>query len=477
MPTGDCRCRAGVTVEGVVPAQYATDDVPLSFNQERMLIIQEVRQSHVVGWMLPILFRLHGLDRLALESALNTVIQRHAALRMAYRPSARYSGLDRVMQLSFFARTGLFVPGLCTQTLMSEARLDVHERALRSAAEVGQAIAAELSRPLDITRAPQMRATVLKVDTGEQFLALGMSHLAVDGWSMGVFSREFVSICEAGLRGAASTLPAVDVQYPDFAVWQHRQFRAGGFAAEEAYWGHQWAALDGACIRHGDIPFAVSTAAGMNVSQLRLALGTSESAAIRALLTRLPATPYMFFRTVMTIVLHHCTGKRRVAFWANFANRRHGALAQMIGWCANTHIVPVEVTPEATCGDLCRQVATAVSDAQAHEALPLPALWQRLGRVLDTHDSRINFDLLPKQRRRDQDAPIEPVTSAGVRASDLDIRAQESDDGFTLVATFNRHRYRAEGVEAMLASMGRVAARFVQTPGIRVSDCAGLVER
>ncbi|HET9385821.1 MAG TPA: condensation domain-containing protein, partial [Gemmatimonadales bacterium] len=432
------------------------------------------RQRQFAGWMFPILFRLHKVEPLALARALNTVIQRHAALRMAYGPSIRYSGPDRVMQLSFFVRTGLFVPGLYTQRLMPMARLDVRERELRSAAEIDQVIADELSRPLDITRAPQMRATMIRIDTGEQLLVLGMSHLAVDGWSMGVFSREFVSIYEADVRGVVSSLPTVDVHSPDFAVWQQRQFRAGGFEPEEHYWRHQWATLDGAGIRHGDIPFAVSVP-GMNMSQLRLVLGTTESAAIQVLLARLPATPYTFFRTVMTIVLHYQTGKRRVAFWANFANRRQRAFAQMIGWCANTHVVIVEVTPEATCAELCRQVATAVSDAQAHEGLPLPALWQRLGRVLDTHDSRINFDLLPKQKPHDREASLEPVTSVSLRNSDLDIRMQESMEGFTFVATFNSHRYRPEGVEAMLASMHRVAARLVDAPGSSVSDCARLV--
>jgi hypothetical protein len=450
----------------------AEEDMPLSFNQEWMLTNHEIRPGQFTGSVFPAVFRLHGeVDRLALERALNTVIQRHAALRMTYRPSTRYSTGDRVMQLSFFSRTGLFVPGLYTQTLIPTARLHVRERECLSSEEVDRAIMDELSRPLDIGTAPQMRATLMGVDRGDHVLVLAMSHLAFDGWSMGLFTREFVSAYEAETSGAVRTLPAIQVHSPDFAVWQHRQFRAGGFEAEEAYWHDKWANLDGGGIRHRDIPFAVSAAPGMAVAQMRLALGAAESAAVVALLARLSATAYTFFRTVMTIVLHHYTGKRRVAFWANFANRRHHEFAQMIGWCANTHVVAVDVAPETTCSELCRDVATAVMGAQAHEALPLPALWQRLGRVLDTHDSRVNFDLLPKQRPRNERRLIEPVTSVAVRAADLDIRTQESGEGFDLVATFNSHRYGTEGVGAMLASMRRVAARFVEAPGSRVSDC------
>lgn len=479
MRTDHRACRADATV-GVEHSSFTErltdDDVPLSFNQEWMLVNQELRSGLLSRGIFPATFRLHGVvDRLALERALNTVIQRHAALRMVYGPSTRYSAADRVMQLSFFGRTGLFVPGLYTQKLMPTARLHMQEHELRSPDEVDQAISDELSRPLDITTAPQMRATLMSVGGDDHVLVLTMSHLAVDGWSMGVFTRELASIYEAKVSGAVSTLATVDVHYPDFAVWQHHQFRAGGFAAEEAYWRDQWTSLDGAGIRHRDIPFAVSAAPGMNVSRLRLVLGAAESTAIKALLPRLPATPYTFFRTVMTIVLHHYTGKRRVAFWANFANRRHHVFAGMIGWCSNTHIVNVEVAPETMCAELCKQVSTAVMEAQTHEALPLPALWQRLGRLLDTHDSRINFDLLPKEQRREGRPFIEAITSVGPRAGDLDVRVQEGDDGFALVATYNGYRYNPAGVGAMLASMRHVAATFAGAPETKVLDCVGPV--
>jgi len=438
-----------------------------------MLLNQAIRRALPMGSMFVATLSVKGIVRRAtVERALNAVIRRHTSLHTIYLPSDRYSHFERMLQLSCFARTGLFVPGLCVQKIVSPRWLTVQEFELQCIDDVKTALFKELTEPLNLNTAPPMRALLIRVGS-DHMLALVMSHLAMDAWSMRLFTCELKAFYNAEVSGTDARVPPIRQQYQDFCVWQHRMCRGGHFRGHEEFWRQRWNTLKDASLRHSDLPFAIRHGEGMKPVDLCIAI--KDSAAIRRSLAALKVTPYTFFRTAMTIVLHHCTGKRRIALWANFANRRQDLFASMIGWCANTHLVAVDVTPEQSCAELLHRVSTAVWDAQAHEALPLPRLWQYLGAVLERYDTRINFDLLQGQAFGSSSALMAPLSISGLRPGDVDIRLHETTETFRLIATYNSLRYTADGVDSILSSMQRIAAAIATAPQMKVSDCARLV--
>ena len=70
-----------------------------------------------------------------------------------------------------------------------------------------------------------------------------MHHIVSDGWSMAVLIRELVALYDAEAAGRAASLPALAIQYADFAAWQDN-WRTGGDAANAlAFWVRQLADL------------------------------------------------------------------------------------------------------------------------------------------------------------------------------------------------------------------------------------------
>ena len=92
-------------------------------------------------------------------------------------------------------------------------------------------------------------------------------------------------------------------------------------------------------------------------------------------MSRLRITPYVFFRTAVAILLHAYTGRARLSFWANFANRRFPGSERLIGWCATTHILLTDVTSNPSFAELCYQVDHGIREAQRNEELPIQGLW------------------------------------------------------------------------------------------------------
>jgi hypothetical protein len=70
----------------------------------------------------------------------------------------------------------------------------------------------------------------------EHWLLLTLHHIITDGWSSGVLSRELSELYAAHVAGEASGLPALPVQYADYAVWQREWLQGEVLEQQLAYW-------------------------------------------------------------------------------------------------------------------------------------------------------------------------------------------------------------------------------------------------
>ncbi len=77
-------------------------------------------------------------------------------------------------------------------------------------------VAEQNAAPFDLARPPLLRAGLYPLDDGTTQLAVTFDHLVCDGTGAEIFLSEVL----VAYRGAAATLPALPVQFPDFAVWQ-----------------------------------------------------------------------------------------------------------------------------------------------------------------------------------------------------------------------------------------------------------------
>src|SRR6185437_15053119 len=202
--SGASRAPAPALLAEARPAQ-----LPLSFAQQRLWFLEQLEDGS--SYTVPMALRLEGaLDRAALAAALLAVVARHEALRTCFP----------------------VVDGVAVQQVEPAARF-----ALREETVAGAALAARLAelaqQRFDLARELPIRAVLLALGPQQHVLALVVHHIAFDGWSAALLLQEL-----SALYGAA--LPALGVQYADYALWQRRHLSADG---DLAYWR---AALSGA---------------------------------------------------------------------------------------------------------------------------------------------------------------------------------------------------------------------------------------
>ena len=177
---------------------------PPSFAQQRLWLLDQLLPNGAI-YNVPRVYRLHGpLNVEALRLAFDDLVERHESLRTRF-------GLEDsgpVQIISAQMRTALQVEGL-TGPAPAQREAEARQRAQQE----GQA-------PFDLQRGPLFRVRLLRLSEHEHWLLLTLHHIVTDGWSSGVLQRELSALYAARCRGESAGLPALPVQYADYAVWQ-----------------------------------------------------------------------------------------------------------------------------------------------------------------------------------------------------------------------------------------------------------------
>ncbi|KFX79403.1 Non-ribosomal peptide synthetase module, partial [Ralstonia solanacearum] len=95
---------------------------------------------------------------------------------------------------------------------------------------------AEARTPFDLEQGPLIRGRLVKLGEQEHVLLITMHHIVSDGWSQGVLARELGTLYEAYRAGGEDPLPALPIQYADYAVWQRRWLEGEALQRQGAYW-------------------------------------------------------------------------------------------------------------------------------------------------------------------------------------------------------------------------------------------------
>src|SRR6185436_9871880 len=195
-------------------------DLPLSFAQERLWFLDQLEPGGA-AYNIPSALRLEGpLNVAALAGALSGVVRRHETLRTTF-PAVDGAPVQRISPPASFPLAMVDLAGLPEAPREAEgARLAVEE----------------LRAPFDLARGPLVRASLVRLGEHGHLLLATQHHIVSDGWSLGLFVRETAALYRALADGRIPALPALPVQYADFASWQRRRLSGPGLAGQVAWW-------------------------------------------------------------------------------------------------------------------------------------------------------------------------------------------------------------------------------------------------
>jgi amino acid adenylation domain-containing protein len=330
-------------------------EYPLSAGQRRMWFLDQL--EHGVHYNENFNLRLKGaLDIAVLERTLQEILRRHEAMRA-----------------SFVVRDGQPVQRILP---IEPLRLPVTD--LRGIPEVDRQTEAErlavgeARRPFDLAAGPLWRFALLRLAEDECILLVTAHHIATDGWSFGVFLKEFRLHYEAFRAGEPSPLSDPLIQYADYASWQSEWLNSEAAQQQLSYWTRHLSGAAPLLELPTDRPRPpVPTFRGV---RHQLTLPKPLTAALRDLSQHQGVTLFMTLLAAFQALISRYTGGDDIVVGTPIANRTLPEMEGLIGYFINTLVLRSDLSGDPAFVDLLQQVRQTTLRGYENQELPLEKL-------------------------------------------------------------------------------------------------------
>ncbi|WP_426752486.1 amino acid adenylation domain-containing protein [Myxococcus sp. Y35] len=430
-----------------------TGDRPLSFAQERLRFLAEL-EGDSSAYNIPIAFTLRGvLDVDALRRSLQRVLERHEVLRTRF-PLVDGQPVARV----------------------ADAELSLYTEDLRGpgAPSLDHRLAEESARPFALDQGPVVRVHLFQRAGDESVLLVNMHHIVSDGWSFGVMMRELSALYAAEVRGEALQLPALPIQYTDYAVWQRSWLDGEAREQQLSYWRKALAGAPAVLALPTDRPRpAVRSQRGATEP---LSLGASTAQALATLCREQGVTTFMALLAAWGAYLGRVSGQEDVVIGSPFAGRRLTETEPLIGFFVNSLPLRIDLSREPTFVELLQRVRRQVLDAHEHQDVPFEKLVEVLKpeRVLGTSplfQVMLAFQQTHAEGMTLPDLEVTPLAlPSGAAKFDLTLTLSESHQGFTGLLEYDLDLFDAWRIQAMVRQLEGFITRLATAPRTKVAD-------
>ncbi|PYP82258.1 MAG: hypothetical protein DMG65_26685 [Candidatus Angelobacter sp. Gp1-AA117] len=398
--------------------------IPLSHAQQRLWFLEQIEPGGPV-YVVVAAVRLAGhLEVEALRHAFNQVIERHEVLRT-----------------QIVMKDEAPVQEILERVELQLEEIDLNHVEPGKRAEEAQLQLRQMSREgFDLTRAPLLRARLLKLYEQEHWLVFSMHHIASDGWSIGVLLRELKEFYQSQISGVPASLEPLAIQYADYACWQREWLQGGELDRQLEYWRKQLDGMEELRLPL-DRPYPpVRTGRGANY---RCKVPASLYSDLKKFSQKQGVTYFMTMLAGMQALLSRYTGQTDISIGTVIANRNRQEVEGMIGFFTNAALLRKEITGGESLKQLVAAAREVSLQAYAHQDLPFEKLVEALQPERDPRKNplvqvMLAFQNAPLPALELGDLKMEPLDIDGERARfDLTMEIQPDGEGWKLQMEYN----------------------------------------
>jgi amino acid adenylation domain-containing protein len=448
-----------------IPRRGGRGTAPPSFAQQRLWFIEQLEpgtHTYNVGRGV----RLRGrLDIGALRRSLNTIVERHEALRTSF------NAVDGMPVQVFAPVLSLPLPVADLTGLPDEER---EAQGQRLAEE-------EIRRPFDLTRAPLFRARVLRLGSDDHILVVTLHHIISDEWSLGVLFRELDVLYQGELSGVPAALPALPIQYADYAEWQREWLQGERLARQLKYWTERLRGAPPVLKLPTDRPRPpLQTFRGLRQNHLMPpALGRS----LRELSRSTGSTLFMTALAAFQTLLARYSGQGDIVVGSPIAGRTRTETEGLIGFFVNTLALRTDLSGDPTFRELLGRVREGAFGAYEHQEVPFERLVEELRPERSLSHSAL-FQVLFTVQNSAAPSPrlagleVEPLRlERGIARFDLTLYLRDEADGMWALLEYNTDLLDAASAGRMLGHYQTLLEAIAAEPDQRISRLPLLTER
>jgi amino acid adenylation domain-containing protein len=350
----------GAGIDQVKIPKLDTNEALLSFAQERLWFIEQYEKG-TNAYHIPAVFELDTqTDVNGIKFALREVVKRHEVLRSTIE-------LDSNQELSV--------------QKVHHKELEIEEILFDANDAYKAKIKEEINTPFDLSKEYPIRAKIYRIED-KTILLVNTHHIASDGWSLEIFQEELYAYYSAyNLNDKNFSLPALEIQYKDFASWERTYLTEEKLKNQLDYWKEK---LTGYQNLELSTDFVRPTKVDYKGSLHDFSMDKSLSNKLRKTAQKHGTTLHNVILSAAHVLLHKYTAQNDIIIGSPIANRHRSETKDLIGFFVNTQANRAILSDSQTFEDLILQNHRDQIEAQEFQDLPFEKLVDELGVTRDS---------------------------------------------------------------------------------------------
>lgn len=431
-------------------AQYKR--FPLSFAQQRLWFLDKL-DSSTAFYNLAAAIEMDGtLDVDALQDALHFVIDRHETLRTTFteEQGEAYQVVHPVLPTELH--------------IVDISHLDAQAQKV----ELETIKRRDAQTLFDLNQGPLLKTSLVKLSDQQQTFLLTLHHIIADGWSAQCFAQELSQAYRAIVTKQTPNLPALTIQYADFAHWQRHWLQGEVLKQQSDYWQQQLSDTPTLSLPLDYPRPPVQTYKGKTHT---VELNLAQKTALMQLAQNQQGTLYMAMLALFEVFIHRYTQQDDFAIGTPVANRTRTELEPLVGFFVNTLAVRATLTGHTNFNDLLNKVKQDVIGAQSHQDLPFERLVELLGIERDPSYSPIFQTFFSLDKGELEQAIQLPGVKATFKTAEIDaakfdlsLICTEHSEGIRCVFEYNTDLFHPDTIHAMGGHLVKLADSLIKAP-------------
>ena len=341
------------------------EDQLLSFAQERLWFIESFEEGSS-AYNIPMVFEIKdSVDLNSLQEAIRIVVNRHEVLRSLIKTSNEGFGYQVAMDDKIYP-------------------LIIDENQYETQEQLDTAIGQSVNKVFDLENEYPINVQVYNLHN-RRYMSIVVHHIAFDGWSAELFIKEIWNLYnyynheqnESRQDRVSQTyeLPAISIQYKDFALWQRNYLKGNILNKQLNFWKEQLGGYETLNLPTDKPRPALVDYSGADVE---FTLDRETSMRLRKMARELNVTMFTLLLGGYYVLLSAYSSQKDILVGTMIAGRHYPEITDTIGFFVNTLVLRQHIDNKQAVSNFIKQIGEKMELAQKNQDLPFEKLVEEL---------------------------------------------------------------------------------------------------